>query len=889
MFQLEGSTTTCRHSLAVMWSGELAASHCYQRRTAPSYNCNELVHERPAHNPGPLAIAMVMVPVAEHVATTAVAPSGIRHSSSGVPYNNNDHHQPPIRRDTEDPSLNTYINSKNSTPNSHKSHHFPPLKKGAHKIYNANKSHQNQHQNNGTENGTAQAQQTPVGGFQSTPQSQPTKTTLTEISTVHPTEGQTGMWGEPAGPTVAYPPPPPRPSRPPMNLPPAVHFSKPKNNPQNWVPSNQHSLDYAEGGMSSSDHAHHFARSDYTFQNDVVALEFSDGVQNIECEKDHWKVQIKDQPHMKVAEQWPQDVTLMMFGFCNSGNGRLFVESKGHYVTGPLQITVVGEAIPINKVPKKYMRSQVGHYKPQKQKRDLAQAKTVPVDPMITPAPTAAPQIYEKRGLFGGFKSAIQGLTSKAGSVVSDATSVAGSAESEVTSAVVSVATQASSAISSVASEATSKADSVVSDVTSGAKSVESKVTSAVASVVSDVRNFNKTWGTHWHVSHPTASPTSSSPFGPAVTKLGTIHNLDIWDMGIGLVGDASLSGSLAIDFLAPKVEEAKVALDASEVAFNLPVGIVADASDIQHSFTFDLGNIEVVPPGFVLEGFAIGNWFELDLNITLGVKVSGDFDLGTNLTISDAKAEWDVLDNSNNVLTNWKPKVDKWFHAHNGKAEIKAALGFDVKYAFGYNITALEHLPGNKLFSFSSLEASLVESIAVEAKALIDIPDSKRKRDLGIGPESSQFTRNHPKDILRRELARFDTCDQRGGIPFTLSLADNIFMQAGLGALIGTKIPIWTWTTPLWSTCFENAQPKGHEHGHNNETHSNRTSPGASNAKPSDTIHRFHKGNGTGHAAPGDFSSSRGNQPNATGAGHHRVRKRSLPHTTRAPNILIR
>ena len=824
-------------------------------------------------------------------AHSTVAPSIVR---PGAPNTTNDHRYPPIengrrkahghshfnlQNDTRANYRHSHVHLQNDTRPDPGHHHYPSLKNGTHRINDTNRYHHHPHHHphNGTRNATAHAQSTTSKGFLSNAHSLSSKTTLTEITTEHPTKGQTGMWGEAAGPTIRYPPPRAQPSKPPLALAPALHFSRPKNNPQNWKPSADHTLDYAEGGMSTPDHQHHFARANYTFRDEVVGLEFSDGIQNVECKKDHWIMNIKDQHHLEVAEKWPQTVTLMMFGFCNAGNGRLFIQARSHSRTGPREITVMGERMDINTIPKKYMRTEIGLYKPPAQrKRDLGSAVPKPRDPTITPAPTIPK--HNKRGLFGGFTSAIGGLTSDAGSVVSDATSGAESVVSDATSGAESMATQASSAISSVASEATSGAESVVSDVTSGAVSVASKVTSAVASVANDIRHFNKTWGTNWHVSHPTAPPTSSSPFRPAVTKLGTIHNLDIWDLGVGIVGNATLEGSLAVDFLTDPdkaVKEAKVTLDVDEFEMNLPVGIVADASDLQHSFTFDLGNIEVVPPGYVLEGFAVGNWWELDLNVTLGVKASGQFDLGTNLSISNAKAQWDMLDSNGNENFGWKPEVKNWFHSHDGQAEIKAAIGFDVKYAFGYNITALQNIPGNKLLKFSSVEASLVESIALEAKALIDIPDSKRKRDLP--PESGSFTRNHPKDILRRELAKFDTCDKRGGIPFMLSLADNFFMQAGVGALIGTKVPIWTWTTPLWSTCFENAQPKG-----DNDTHSNRTSPNDSRARPTLVAQHDHKGNKTGHATPGDSSSGR-RHPQATKVRHNSSTTKSHS-TTPAP-----
>ncbi|KAI9695231.1 MAG: hypothetical protein M1820_008803 [Bogoriella megaspora] len=769
----------------------------------------------------------------------------------------------------------------NSNEQSFQNHRMPALRSGAHKIH-----HYDFHRQDHT-NTTLDSQWLSHSNDSETTTSIPRliKTTPTH-SDVVPSSGATGLWGQAAGPTHVFPKWSPLPQRfKGTQLKPAVALGKAPNNPENWRPTADHKFNYAEEGKNNPDTAHLFAVSNIKFLGPTIALDHSDGVADIRCDSNTWFVDVRDEAHMSVAKTWKKGDTLVQFTFCDAGNARMFLNITEIHPIGMLKLKAIGELMDFEQTMAE-AKGGWGHYNPDatdKLKRDVKPTVTTIRNPVITPPPSTH-ELHE-RGLWSKAKSGLGHITSGIASVVSDATQGA-----------VSIATEATSAIGSVASAATSEGASVISDVSSKADSVVSQATSAVGSVASEAENFSKTMGASWSVSHPSYPPTSSSPFGPAVTNLWSIDNIDVWDLGVGIVGTTTLTGTIAADFVKLKVNTAQVQLTTKGFEMNFPIGLDAHAADVQHSFTFPFPPIpeEVSPFGIETEWFKCGLWFEIDVNATIGVKASGKYDLGVNLSIPNAQATLDMADSSQNNESGWKPDIKKWFKTEDGTAELKASFGFDFSIMIGLNVTKMNLI---------SAHAQLTDSVALEAKALIDIPGSDlndnkniHKRDLrGVSAQPHRarrrgfsLHRRHPRDILLHEFEKGDTCAAEGGIPFELDFADNVFLGADLGPIDKT-IGFWSWTTPLWTTCFSTAQPRGthealangisgthddHDVNNNNGTHGfhhyNETDahPFVTHATPTIIAHQEKPEHNGTVAEPGSTSHSR--HPEATLGTHH-------------------
>ena len=579
-----------------------------------------------------------------------------------------------------------------------------------------------------------------------------------------------------------------------------------------------------------------------------VDLEATDGISSITCGPDYWTIRTKDTEHFNYAKRWPGNIILVTTTWCQSGASRRLIQVNSFSFPSPNTIVAHGrESLFGMGHPVSRMSAKFGHHKPLNfSKRTVHHFKH-----NVTPKRQAGP--HQKRepdflGIGGDITSGLGdvtsavggGATSVASDITSDAGSVATSVATDVTSGAESVGTSIATDVTSgaesvgtsiatdvtsgaervgtsLATQITSGAGSVGTDiathVTSGAVGLESTITSGAHSlytvVTSDAHsvftmvtddianllkhNISKTMETSIHI--PKATPTAVSPWGHNGEKLFTFNNMDFWDLGVQLSGAIEMEGDIEIyaekvgttDFL-----RGSMGLNGSDWKLNFPIGI-----DFRKAKFFYQNNmwqlmepISLCPEAgcFAVQNiFELGCFVQLVLNITLNVDATGKIYMGTNNSYEAPRAIWEFGGGAQNQVSGWHGEHKKWFNHSDGQIKVEGSFGVDLQQYNGLNFP---RIPMAQVGASINDGVSIITHIATGFKG-----NDHERRDMS--------KREHPKDILAREMSKQDTCMNDGGVSVELTLQEQVVIQAGLGPL-SKDVPLWATQVPLTSTCFE-------------------------------------------------------------------------------------
>ena len=322
-----------------------------------------------------------------------------------------------------------------------------------------------------------------------------------------------------------------------------------------------------------------------------------------------------------------------------------------------------------------------------------------------------------------------------------------------------------------------------------------------IGSITSEVGNFNPTYSTQvsGSVHIPTATPTAISPWDTPGTKLASVENMDVWDLGLQMASEITIGGGFSIDNKnIGKADWFTGSIDLDGLNWNLdfPIGFDFKGSDFQYSWT----NWQIIPPVdlcpelgcFAVENvFKLGSFVQAALNITVDVKKSGRINMGTNLTYTNPKAHWDITDHTKNSASGWDGTQEKWFNVSDGTAELTGSVGLDLTQFNGFVLQLIKDASANvSLTDGVSIAAHVSQGYVGSSRPK---PKAKYRRDLSPG---------QPSDILARELLKRDTCTDNGGTNIELDLEEQVILQAGIGPF-GTAPALWATQVPLYTTCI--------------------------------------------------------------------------------------
>ncbi|KAI9654076.1 MAG: hypothetical protein M1821_006787 [Bathelium mastoideum] len=618
---------------------------------------------------------------------------------------------------------------------------------------------------------------------------------------------------------------------------PAYHWGNNSHMPSAWQPQPTQAFVFTpSGGQRDLSQSHPFIQVtvEYHGNRTGVDLEGTDGISDITCGPDYWKIQTKDAEHFQFAKSWNRDNILVTTTWCQSGSSRRLIQVSNVTYLPPDTIMVYGQeslfglGSPVSK-----MRTSFGTHRPDLSKRNLY--KPQPDTNLKWKRAHQNPKrdIFGDAGsFFGGLGSTItsdagdaaSSITSDGGDVASSITSDGGDVASSITSdggdlasTITSGAMGAESTLTSGAvgaeSTLTSGAVGVESTLTSGAVGLESTVTSAADSiytvVTSDAKsvftmvtgdigkllqqNISKTMSTTVQI--PKSAPTQISPWGNYGEKLFTFNNMDFWNLGVQLAGSIEMEGD--IEIYAEKVGtdafiKGHLGLTGSAWKLDFPVGVVFRNAEFNAQWQrYQLMEPLSLCPEFgcfaVENIFELGSFVQLVLNITLNVNATGKITMGSNNSYADPTAIWSFGGDHSHNVSGWQGVHKKWFNASDGIGSVEGSLGVDLQQYNGLNFPMLP---------MGQVGASIANGVSIVAHVKSGVKgNDHQRRDMS--------KREHAKDILARELAKRDTCVEDGGIDVILDLQEQVVIQAGLGPL--TKdIPLWATQIPLTSTCLE-------------------------------------------------------------------------------------
>ena len=532
--------------------------------------------------------------------------------------------------------------------------------------------------------------------------------------------------------------------------PPAFSYEGNASNPVLWKARPTPKFGYTRnGGRRDMSQPHQFVNMNVIFHGNrsAVDLESTDGVQDIDCKKTQWHIRTKDQAHLDVARSWPQDVILVTGSFCGVAATRKLIEVHELSFLEPDTIVATGKMGYLNNgFPASSISVEFGHHKPT--------ASHSRVTPKTVVSPQSTKDGYEgrvlrqhnqKRNLWGGVKSKF------------------GSAESDVHSHVTSA----------------------ISHVSTIESSIQSKVTSDVESAASAHFSTSKPM----HIQVPKATPTDASPWGSAGKKLASVESIDIWDLGIQVNGIMELGGGFTADLAhigRNGWASAYMFMNGSDWNFDIPLGLDFRGNNVHYENTnLSIGEpidfCEEIGCVAIQDVFEIGSTLQMNLNASIDVKSSGKINMGTNFSYAAPAVSWGPA--SPNASGFGPSNKQKWFNVSDGSIQVTGGIGVDFVQFNGLKIQKYKEAD----FYVQIVDGvSLVTTVADQQKG-----PSKPRRDVSV--------REHPKDILARELSRRDTC---AGVGISLALDEEIMLQADAGPFNGGK-NLFATQVPLYSTCF--------------------------------------------------------------------------------------
>lgn len=457
----------------------------------------------------------------------------------------------------------------------------------------------------------------------------------------------------PAGPPTNVPAPPA------ATLLPATGPSHDAQNLTHLAPATSNNLYYSHNGSDTSvDHM--FASLDMNFTKPAVVLENSAYVSNVTCSTDGIGITFNDdQGYNYAKQQWPsfggdfilvshsdgcKNTTATQRTFWQVSDAQFDDDNKACDV----KCSEIGIDQAANDMHAEWGTwNQGGSDSSGSAAGSPSQTSEAPVT-SITPPPSSAE--LQARGLWG------------------DITSVWGDA----TSAVASVG-------ESVVSEVTSKAESVVSVVTSKAVSAADK--SFATSLTVDIN----------------ASPTKTADNAPwpSAAEIVTVGGIGAYCVGCGAKGHADVSGSADISFLELKIKSGQFSVKGN---MDATMGLGLDAPD-GASFSPFNKKIELVQiplsPLEIPEILVIGPYINLDADVNVDVKASGNIMMQVGASMPNFQATVDLLDKSKNTQSGFTPQWTKKFDAK-GEITVTTTLGLPVELGFGLDVRALPSLNAN-------------------------------------------------------------------------------------------------------------------------------------------------------------------------------------------------
>ncbi|KAL9079509.1 MAG: hypothetical protein Q9157_001621 [Trypethelium eluteriae] len=523
---------------------------------------------------------------------------------------------------------------------------------------------------------------------------------------------------------------------------PAFSHGANPSNPTSWKSQPTPNFAYTRnGGRRDMSQQHQFVNMNVGFHGNrtAVDLESTDGAQQIDCNETHWRIQTKDKAHFDVAMSWPHDVILVTGSFCETGETRRLIEVQELSFPEPSVIVANGKPGFLNNgLPVSTVSVEFGNHRPSDSSSALTPIATAPTQPAAQPDQPGPSTVYNKRGWF-----------------------------------------------KSEWSKATSHIGSAASVVTSHVESAASVVTSHVEAAASLHGSTSKSM----HIQVPKATPTGTSPFSTTGNKLASFHGMDVWDLGMQVNGGIELGGGFTADLAHIGKKgwaSAYMFMHGSDWNFDFPLGLEFQGTNEHYENTnLTIGEPIDLCAEFgciaVQDIFEIGSFLQMNLNATIDVKTSGKINMGTKYSYAAPQVYWGT-DSQN--ATGFEPSNrEKWFNVSDGSIQVSGGLGLDFVQLNGLKITKVKE---------ADFYVQIVDGVSVAATVTKEQKgSSKSRRDISA--------REHPKDVLARELAKRDTCP---GLGVKLELDEALMLQADAGPFNGGAT-LFATQIPLYSTCI--------------------------------------------------------------------------------------
>lgn len=296
----------------------------------------------------------------------------------------------------------------------------------------------------------------------------------------------------------------------------------------------------------------------------------------------------------------------------------------------------------------------------------------------------------------------------------------------------------------------------------------------------------------------PSKPKLEQSPFGDAIF-LGSFFDdkLKAWCVKCGIKGKFFAQGDLEFDLLRqPVVNRAEVKVESS-LELGMQIGLEGSASFSQE-FKKPVFTAPITP-FFIPAVVSIGPSITVEAKAKLTLDASGQLLVGATLSMPNARAHLDLIDNSKTESSGWDPSFEPVFKASakiKATAEIGFPIGLALQIAFGpFDVFKLGSVA---IIDEPSIEASATISGSVSLPA----PNSPPAESPAADPVARSISAPSSALVLRDLMIR-DDCDN--GIEAEVKFKNRVAFEAQAGGgLLKFNKDLHNFEKSLVKKCFK-------------------------------------------------------------------------------------